>query len=48
MNNVFFKYFEMQQKAIAKQLHCHEILMLMNIKLIHKLGKDNVVHDILS
>ncbi len=48
MNNVFLKYFEMQQKAIAKELHCHDILMLMNIELIHKLGKENVVLDILS
>jgi hypothetical protein len=38
----------MQQEAIAKQLHCHDILMLMNIELIHKLGKNNVVRDILS
>jgi hypothetical protein len=31
MNNVFLKYFEMQQKAIAKQLHCRDILTLMKI-----------------
>jgi hypothetical protein len=38
----------MQQKSIAKQLHCHDILMLMNIGIICKLGKNNVEHDILS
>jgi hypothetical protein len=33
---------------MAKQLWWHDTLALMDIELIHKLGKDNVVLDVLS
>ncbi len=38
----------MQPKAIGKQLQWHDALTLMDIKLIQKLGKNNVVPDALS
>jgi hypothetical protein len=43
IDNVFLRYFETQPGAIAKQLHSHDTLALIDIKLIHKLGEDNVV-----
>jgi hypothetical protein len=47
-NNISLKYFENQPKATTKQLQWHDTLALMDIELIHKLGKDNVVLDALS
>jgi hypothetical protein len=48
MNNVSLKYFETQPRAMAKQLQWHDTLAFMDIELIHKTGKDNVVLDVLS
>jgi hypothetical protein len=48
IDNVSLKDFETQPRSIAKQLHWHDILALMDIELIHKLGKDNVVLNALS
>jgi hypothetical protein len=42
------RYFETQPRATAKQLQWHDTLALMDIELIHKLGKDNVVLNVLS
>jgi len=42
-NNVSFRYFETQPRAMAKGLHWHDTLPLMDIELIHKHGKNNVV-----
>ena len=47
-DNVFLKYFETQAQVSAKQLRWHDTLALMNVDLIHKLGRDNVVPDALS
>jgi hypothetical protein len=33
---------------MAKQLRWHDILALMDIKLIHKLNKDNVVPNVIN
>jgi len=47
-NNVSLRYFKMQPKATGKQLRWHDILVLMDIKLIHKPNKDNVIPNVLS
>ena len=47
-NNVSLKYFEIQAQVSAKHLKWHDTLPLMNVDLIHKLGRDNVVSDALS
>jgi hypothetical protein len=33
---------------MAKQLYWHDILALMDIELIHKLNKDNVVPNVIN
>lgn len=38
----------MQPKAKCKQLQWHDILVLMDIELIHKPNKDNVIPNALS
>ena len=47
-DNVSLGYFETQPKVTAKQLRWNDTLVLMNVDLIHKPGKDNVVPDALS
>jgi hypothetical protein len=47
-DNVSLKYFETQAQMSAKQLRWHDTLALMNVDLIHKPGRDNVVPDALS
>lgn len=47
-DNVSLRYLETQPRASAKQLQWHDTLALMNIKLIHKNGKDNVVPNALN
>ena len=47
-DNVSLKYFETQAQVNAKQLRWHDTLALMNVDLIHKPGRDNVVPDALS
>ncbi len=47
-NNVFFRYFETQPRAMAKEFHWHDTLALMDIKLTHKPRKNNVVPYVLS
>ena len=47
-DNVSLKYFETQAQVSAKQLRWHDTLALMNVDLIHKPGRDNVVPDALS
>jgi len=46
--NVSLKYFETQARAMAKHLQWHDTLAFMDIKLIHKSRKNNVVLDVLS
>jgi hypothetical protein len=48
MDNVSLRYFETWLRATTKQLHWHNTLTFMEIKLIHKPGKDNVVPYALS
>lgn len=48
MNNVSLRYFETQPRATTKQLCWHDTLALMDIELIHKPNKDNVVLDALN
>ncbi len=45
-NNVSLKYFENQPKATTKQVESHDTLALMDIELIHKLGKKSSVRCI--
>jgi hypothetical protein len=47
-NNVSLKYFETQLEAMTKQLCWHNTLALMDIELIHKPSKHNVVPNALS
>jgi hypothetical protein len=47
-DNVSLKYFGTQVHMNAKQLRWHDTLVLMNVDLIHKPGRDNVVPDVLS
>ena len=47
-DNVSLKYFETQAQVSAKQLRWHDTLALMNVDLIHKPGRDNVVPNALS
>jgi hypothetical protein len=47
-NNISLKYFETQPKASTKQLTWHDTLVLLQVELIHKLGQDNVILDVLS
>jgi hypothetical protein len=48
MNNVSLKYFEMQPRATIKQLWWHDTLALLGVKSIQKLGRDNVVPNVLN
>ncbi len=48
MNNVSLRYFETQPRAMAKQLRWHNTLALMDLELIHNLGKKNVVLNVLN
>ena len=47
-DNVSLRYFETQPRVTAKQLRWNDTLVLMNVDLIHKPGKDNIVPDALS
>ena len=47
-DNVSLKYVKTQAKVNAKQLRWYDTLALMNVELIHKRGRDNVVPDALS
>ena len=47
-DNVSLKYFDIQTQVRAKQLRWHDTLALMNMELIHKLGRYNVMPDTLS
>jgi len=47
-DNVSLKYFENQVRVLSKQLQWYDTLALMNVELIHKLGRGNVVPDALS
>ena len=47
-DNVSLKYFETQAKVTPKQLRWYDTLVLMNVELIHKPGRENVVPDALS
>ena len=47
-SNVSMKYFETQTQLSAHQLRCHNTLAVKNVELIHKLGHDNVIPNVLS
>ncbi len=47
-NNVSLIYFGTQPRAMAKELHWHDTLAVMDIDLNHKFGKNNVVPYVLS
>ncbi len=47
-NNVSLRYLETRPQAMEKQLRWHNTLAFMNIKLIHKHDKDNVMLNALS
>ena len=47
-DNIFLKYFETHSKVTAKQLSWYDTLVLMNVNLIYKPSKENVVLDALN
>jgi hypothetical protein len=47
-NNISLRYFEIRPKAMVKQLCWQDTLALMDIELIHKCNKNNVVLNVLS
>jgi hypothetical protein len=47
-DNISLKYFETQPRALTKKLRWHDTLTLLIVELIHKLGQDNVVLDVLN
>ncbi|KAL2632608.1 hypothetical protein R1flu_004087 [Riccia fluitans] len=47
-DNISIKYFEMMDQVTPKQLRWHDTLALMDVELIHKPGRENVVPDALS
>ncbi len=47
-NNISLRYFEIRPKAMVKQLYWQDTLALMDIELIHKCNKENVVLNVLS
>ncbi|KAL2630554.1 hypothetical protein R1flu_015240 [Riccia fluitans] len=47
-DNISLKYFETMDRVTPKQLRWHDTLALMDVELIHKPGKNNVVPDALS
>lgn len=48
IDNVSLKYFETQIEMSVKQLMWEDILALMNVDLIHKPSRDNIVTNALS
>jgi hypothetical protein len=48
IGNVYLKYFATQPKLSSKQMRWQDTLALFNMNIRHKLGKDNVVFDVLS
>jgi hypothetical protein len=48
MDKVSLWYFEMQPRALVKQLRWHDTLALLDVELIHKPCQDNVIPDALS
>jgi hypothetical protein len=47
-NNVILKYFETQPRTSTKQLRWHDTLTLLDVELIHKPGRDNIIPNALS
>jgi len=47
-DNVILKYFATQPKLSSKQVRWQDTLALFNVDIRHKLGKDNVVPNVLS
>jgi hypothetical protein len=47
-NKVTLKYFATQPKLSSKQVRWQDTLVLFNVDIQHKLGKDNVVPNALS
>ncbi len=47
-DNVTLKYFAIQPKLSSKQVKWQDTLALFNVDIRHKLGKDNMVLDVLS
>ncbi|KAL2629296.1 hypothetical protein R1flu_013982 [Riccia fluitans] len=47
-DNISLKYFETMDRVTPKQLRWHDTLALMDVELIHKPGKENIVPDALS
>jgi hypothetical protein len=47
-DNISLKYMETKMQATPKELRWYDTIVSMDVELIHKLGKDNVVADALS
>lgn len=46
--NISLKYLISKEQASSKELRLHNVIVLMDVKLIHKLSKDNLVPNSLS
>jgi len=47
-DNISLKYFEFKTQAIPKELRLYDVIAFMNVNLIHKPGRENLVLDTLS
>lgn len=47
-DNISLKYFETKTQATPKELRWYDVLASMNVVLIHKPGRENLVLDVLS
>lgn len=47
-DNISLKYFTSKAQASPKELKWYDVIVSMDIELIHKLGKDNLVSDAVS
>ena len=47
-DNIFLKYLDSKLHASAKELRWYDTIISMDVELIHKLGRDNLVPDALS
>ncbi len=47
-DNVTLKYFAIQPKLSSKQVKWQDTLALFNVDIRHKIGKENMVPDVLS
>ena len=47
-DNISFKYLETKAQTTSKEWRWYHTIILMHVKLIHKLGQNNLMPDMLS